>query len=180
MSRHCPTSVEPKAFDSLCEAMIPLMACSVNFSNNAEIRRPHFAFRLTVDRQTRAATNVVKGVAATERRDFVCLLTLLELDLRVRIIHRLPQTGCFQTHAGGALVQLRLRRDDRVDESIAPTMLCCLLTCMTASHSAKAIAGTSTLSALVRPKSDCVHCDKTNTETAVIAMQQGILNVQFA
>ena len=154
MSRHGPTSVEPKAFDSLCEAMIPLMACSVNFSNSAEIRRPDVAFRLTVDRQTRADTNVVKGVAATERRNFVCRFTL-EHDLGLRVILSLPQTGCFKTHAGGTLLQLRLRRVDRVDESIMPMMLCRLLTCMTDSQAAKATARRSTLSALVRTKSDC-------------------------
>lgn len=77
MSKRCPTSHAPKAFDSLCEAIIPLMACSVNFSNKAETQRPHVALRLTVDRQTRAVTNVVKGVAATELRDFVCLFRLL-------------------------------------------------------------------------------------------------------
>ena len=104
--------------------MIPLMACSVNFSNNAETKRPHEAFRLTIDRQTKAVTNVVKGVTATELRDFVRLFTLLKHSLPLRIRLYLPQTGCFTTHAGAARLKLlRLKRGDRVDEFIRWTVL---------------------------------------------------------
>ena len=98
------------------------MACSVNFSKRAVIRRPHAAFRLTVDLQTRAVTNVEKGVAATEPRAFAGLL--LEQNLRLCGIPSLPQIGCFTTHAGVVLLPLpRLRRDDRNDDFIALMLL---------------------------------------------------------
>lgn len=114
------------------------MACSVNFSNSAEINKSQVAFRLTVDLQIRALTNVVKGEAAADERAFACLFTLLEHDRRLRNIHILPQTGCLAKHAGAVLLQL-LRRHDRVDSFIAPTILWHLLICVIASRAANTL-----------------------------------------
>lgn len=114
------------------------MACSVNFSNSAEIKRSHVAFRLTVDLHIRALTNVVKGVAAADERAFMRLFTLLEHDRRLRNILILPQTGCLTKHVGAVLLQL-LRRHDRVDRFIAPTTLWHLLICVIACQAANTL-----------------------------------------
>lgn len=99
------------------------MACSVNFSNNADTRNPRLARHFAVDPHSRAVTLVVKAVGGKDARGLVCLCMLLPHHLRLPVALILPQTGCLRGYEGAALLHL-LRRDDRVDSSIKPITPC--------------------------------------------------------
>ena len=111
--------------------MIPLIACSVNFSNNADTENRQVALRLAVDPPTRADTKVVKGVAGTDPRCLACLLTSSAHHRVLRAALILPQTVPAQT--GVAVLQLP-RRDDLVKRSIPPMSLCRVLSEEAISH----------------------------------------------
>lgn len=114
--------------------MIPFIACSVNFSNNAVTNKPPCARALGVDRQTKAVTSRVNAVTWVDP-NLVCPSGAPWHHLLFRFTLIPPQTGCLRAHERAVLVQLlSIRRDDLVESSIRPMARRDWLPCTTAAR----------------------------------------------
>lgn len=70
------TSVAPRPFASLWELTTPLIACSVNFSNNAETRKVDVGRRMEFDLHTKAVTSApnLDEEVPVRRLDRLCIV----------------------------------------------------------------------------------------------------------